>query len=221
MYCITVTQFLHVFVPALHGYSRTRDTVITCGYLLYWTLLLHVLVDLLHGSCIAPILLFYSYLLSHRLTNMHVMIVFEFPLHWTLFMLHELLLHRYSCIPITWLFLVTNIDMIFLLLDMWAVDMQCVEQCATSKPRGPPIESHISCSRFPLFCLCYQQSPCSIIVLHVPCNVLVPDTLCSLNIIDITWGWGRLGGWLDLVGWISGSIVSSTAGDMVVLATIR
>ena len=58
IYCITVTrsQFLHVLVPTLHGYSRTRDSVIACEYLLYWTLLLHVLVDLLHGSCIAPIL---------------------------------------------------------------------------------------------------------------------------------------------------------------------
>ena len=31
---------------------------------------------------------------------------------------------------------------------------------------------------------------------------------------------GRLDGWLDLVGWMSGSIVCPTAGDGVVLATV-
>jgi len=38
-----------------HG---TEDTDIARGYLFYWTLLLHVLVDISHVSCIAPILLF-------------------------------------------------------------------------------------------------------------------------------------------------------------------
>jgi len=46
-HCYTVIRVL-----ALHGYSRTWVTVIKCGYLLYWTLLLHILVDLLHGSCL-------------------------------------------------------------------------------------------------------------------------------------------------------------------------
>ena len=58
----------------------------------------------------APILLFYSYLLLHRFTRMHAMIVFVFPLYWTLFMLYGLLLHEYSCILVTWLFPVTDTD---------------------------------------------------------------------------------------------------------------
>jgi len=61
MCCITITwsQFLHVLVLALHGYSGTRDTVLTCGYLLYWMLLLHVIVDFYTDPiCIDIIILF-------------------------------------------------------------------------------------------------------------------------------------------------------------------
>jgi len=29
-------------------------------------------------------------------------------------------------------------------------------------------------------------------MLHVPCTILVPDTLCTLNVLHITWGWGDL-----------------------------
>ena len=111
MWCITVTrsQFLHVLVLALHEYSRTRETVITCAYLWYWILLLHVLVDLLYY---ASIWLFYSYLLSHWFTCMHAMLVFVFPLSWRLFVLYGLLLHEYSCILVTWLVSVTDIDIL-------------------------------------------------------------------------------------------------------------
>jgi len=66
---------------------------------------------------------------------------------------------------------------------------------------------------------CYQQSSCHVIVLHVPCTILIPDTLYTLNVLHITWGWGRLDGWLDLIRWMSESIVSPTAGDMVALTT--
>ena len=59
----------------------------------------------------------------------------------------------------------------------------------------------------------YQQSSCHIIILHVTCTVIVPDTLCSLNIINITWEYGRLDDWLDLIGWISWIHVYPTAWD--------
>jgi len=62
--------------------------------------------------------------------------------------------------------------------------------------------------------ICYQQSSCPVIMLHVPCIVFVLATLYTWNIIKITWGWGRLDGWLDLIGWMYWiHIVSPTAGD--------
>jgi len=71
--------------------------------------------------------------------------------------------------------------------------------------------SHEATSRIPhllFFVSCYliswyQQSPYLIIVLHVPCTVLVPDTLYSLNKINITWRWRRLDGRLGHIGWMS------------------
>ena len=65
--------------------------------------------------------------------------------------------------------------LIFPLLDTWAVDM-----C------GIPHLLFLICC---YLVLCYQQSSCPVIMLHVPCTVLVPDTLCTLNVLHITWGW--------------------------------
>ena len=114
-----------------------------------------------------------------------------------------------------------DLDMILPLLDMWAVDMWCVELSATwiKVTRATSRISHLLFRVSHYLVSCYQQSSRPVIVLHVPCTILVPDILCNLNIIDTTWGWGRLDGWLGLVGWMSRSIVSPTVGDTVVLAT--
>jgi len=55
-------------------------------------------------------------------------------------------------------------------------------------------------SRYPI--LRYQQSSGPVIMLHVPGTVLVLTTLCTVKITNIIWGWGRLDGWLDLIGWM-------------------
>jgi len=62
--------------------------------------------------------------LLHRLTYMYVMIDFVF----CCFMLHELLLHGYSYIPVTGLSPVIDIDIhiCILLLDLLAFDTRCV-----------------------------------------------------------------------------------------------
>jgi len=139
----------------------------------------------------------------HWLTGLHALIVYVFLLHGSWFIL---LLHGYSCIPVRRLYSGTDIDI--------------------------PVTGHVSCWNamcgiphllFPFsryLVLCYQQSSCPIIKLHVPCTVLVLSTLCTLHIINITWEWRRLVGWLDLVGWMSGSIICPTVGDGVVLATV-
>jgi len=75
--------------------------------------------------------------------------------------------------------------LIFPLLDMRVVDMRCMELSATWT-KITEATSRISHLLFLVSCYlvpCYQQSPGPIIVLHVPCTMLAPDTLCSLNII--------------------------------------
>ena len=189
-YCNTsaLSLFWHVLVPTLHGYSRTRDTVIAHGYMFYWTLLLHVIADIWHGSCIV-----------HRLTGIHALIVI-FLSCGSPFLLHGLLLHVHSCHPVTWLF--PLLVLIFSLLNIWAIDTWCV------KLSDMWIQATMAASRisrllyivFRSLISWYQQSSCPIIVLLVPCTVLVLDILCCSNIIHITWGWGRLDSWLGLIG---------------------
>jgi len=58
---------------------NTLHTVISC-----YTELYYIHTSLLHGS-----------------TGIHALIISKFLLHGSLFILHELLLHEYSCIPVT------------------------------------------------------------------------------------------------------------------------
>ena len=135
--------------------------------------------------------------LLYKLTGLHVLIVYVFLLHRPWFIL---LLHGYSCIPVTWLFLVTdNYIPVTRYVSSWYA------MCGISHLLFP-VSRHLI--------LCYQHSSCPVIMLHVSCTVLVLATLYTLNIIKITWGWGRLDGWLDLIGWMYWiHIVSPTAWD--------
>ena len=119
----------------------TLDTIISCSCITDTRAHYYI------GYCCMVILytvISCSYNTSHRFTCMHALIVSVFLLHGSL-----LLLHVYSCISITWLFPVTDIDVILLLLDMSVVDVWCVELSARGfKPRGLHLESHISCFSF-------------------------------------------------------------------------
>ena len=146
----------------------------------------------------------YTVISCLHITVTHALIVSIFLSYGSPFILHVLLLHVSSCIPVTWIFPVTDID--------------------------SPVTGYVSCwyatcglphllfpiSRYPF--LCYQQSSGLVIMLHVPYTVLVLATMCTLNIIKITWGWGWLDDWLNLSGGCSGSIFIPLQG-MVVLAT--
>ena len=75
-------------------------------------------------------------------------------------------------------------------------------------------------SHFPLSCFMLSTELMS--CYRITCTM---SRTCSCytiewKIIKIIWVWGRLDGWLDHIGWLSGSIVCPTAGDGVVLATI-
>ena len=75
------------------------------------------------------------------------------------------------------------------------------------------------CSSFRVYCsryivLCYQQSSGPVIVLPVLGTVFILVTLYTwyirtYQIIKLIGVWGRLDGWLDLIGWCTGSILFS------------
>ena len=83
-------------------------------------------------------------------------------------------------------------------------------------------ESHISCSRFPLYgsMLSTELRSSYHVTRIMYCIYSCYLVYLTYQIRKITWVWGRLDGWLDHIGWMSGSIVRPTAGDGVVLATV-
>ena len=89
--------------------------------------------------------------------------------------------------------------LIFSLLDTRAVDMRCVE-------------SHIYCFPFPVIlfhAINRAQVMVSYYMYHVPYLFLL---YCIMKDNKENLGMGRLDGWLGLVGWLSGSIVSHCRG---------
>ena len=124
------TPLFHVLISPFHGYSNVLDTIFHVNIcytryycsmymsryyieLRYMTLLLHVHEPLIHRYAITLlplheysvhsyfIFLYHSYIDS----PVRALIVSVFLLHVSLFIL---LLHEYSCITVTWLFLVTG-----------------------------------------------------------------------------------------------------------------
>jgi len=86
-----------IHVSLIYGYTILLDTVISYIYIIA-TWILCIQLYHVHTS------------LLHRFTGIQALIVFVFLLHRSLFMSHGLLLHEYSCILVTWLFPVSNID---------------------------------------------------------------------------------------------------------------
>jgi len=161
--------------PVLH---ETLTTIITCTCCTN-TMTRHTLLFRIHvppiSKCFTSRILVTQTALLHMLTAQVYIacMVSLFLSYGSPFILHVLLCHvtvfmLYGCfLLLIW---------IFPLLDMRAVDMHYVE-------------SHIYCSRFPLYCscyivpvpryivLCYQQSSGPVIMLPVSCIVLVLVTL--------------------------------------------
>ena len=111
-----------------------------------------------------------------------------------------------SRIHVIWLCPVTDMD--FLLLDMRAVAMRYVEShiyCYIV----PVILFMLYCSRYPLYCSTLSTELWS--SYHVTrimyCMCSCYSVYLTYQIIKLTWVWGRLDGWLDLIGWCTGSIL--------------
>ena len=117
-----------------HGYIThdnnivVQDIVISClmhismYFLWSWTPLFHVLLSMLYRySFTLAIIISCSYI---TVTWIHLYACFDcsyISLHWSLFLLHGLLLHEHSCIPIIWILNIVHdcflcfIDMILML----------------------------------------------------------------------------------------------------------
>ena len=156
---------------------------------------LYILFSSLHGCSVHSYIMF----THHCYTCLYC---FYILVRWITVHIACLLLHVYSCIPVAWLFPVTNIPVTGY-VSYWYT------MC------GLP---HLLFSVSRYLILCYQQSSGHVIMLHVPCIILVLAMQCTLHIMNITWGWGRLDGWLDLIGWMYWNHIYPTTG-MVVLPT--
>ena len=85
----------------------------------------------------------------------------------------------------------------------------------------PVILILLSCSWFPLYCSMLSTELWS--SYHVTrityCNGTCYIVYLTYQIIKLTWVWGRLDGWLDLIGWCTGSILLVPLQGTVVLPT--
>ena len=136
--CITITQINYYtrhchFMCVYHCYTDTDtlDTIISCscttdnGYAIPLnTVISYICITTTRILCTQLFHVLITVL--QKFTCINAMIISVLLFHGSLFMLHG-----YSCILVTWLFSVADIDMILLLLDLSVVDMQCVELNAT------------------------------------------------------------------------------------------
>jgi len=155
---IHVPQYFLIHVPRIYRYTNSLDTVISyIGIIVTWMLdtqLYHVHISLLH-----------------IFTGIHALIVSIFLSYGSPYILHVLLLHVSSCIPVTWLFPVIDIDILIIRYM----------SCWYAMCRIPHLLYIVS--RY--LVSWYQQSSCPIIVLLVLCTVLVLDILCSSYLYSV------------------------------------
>ena len=133
-------MYLYHYYMDIHLHHTSLFNVLALSLHKYPTRLFHVLVSPLHGY---PTRLFHVLVItvtwilcntgycSHRFTMYTCIGYFCISVAWITALLYGLWLHRYSCILITWLFPITDIDMILLLLDMSVIDMRCAELSVT------------------------------------------------------------------------------------------
>jgi len=140
-YLLHCTLLFHVLVAPRHEYTITPGTIISCTsitvtqLLLQWILLFHVQVPLIYRYTI-PLNTVISYIciiatrilctqlchilitLLHGFTCIHALIIHVVMLSESLFLLHDLPLHVYSCIPVIWIFNTVH-DCFMLLISIW------------------------------------------------------------------------------------------------------
>ena len=150
----------------------------------------------------------YSCYMDYSYMNIHVLLLHENFLTtvYACFLYHNYMI--VSCIP--------DIDMTLLLpgyISNWP--KMCGTKCHTGQSatphtwrgppleprRGPPLKAHvlwISCLMLSRYML--HACTCLVIPLHVTYTIIVTDSLYNLFMIKVTWGWGKLDGWLGVIG---------------------
>ena len=142
----------------------TLTTVITCTITeILHGLLLHIYVPLVHEynnaqtTAFHIIVIIITWILGISMLHMHAWFLYSCHMD------HRSYCMSYSCILVTWLFPVTVID-----IPVTGYMSSWYAMCGI-----PHLLFPVSRYRD----LCYQQSSCYVIVLHVPYPVLVPDIL--------------------------------------------
>ena len=174
-------MWFHAHISLLHRYGDSRHYY--CMFVNHWYTdkLWHWIS--LHGYSVHSYFMFLHHCFIDSSVYMHWLSMYSCCMDHSLYLLLE-----YSCIPVTRLYTDTDID----------ISVTGYVSCWYAMCRILHLLFRSSC--YPV--LCYQQSSGPIIMLHVPHIVLVLTTLCTFNIIHITWRWGRLDSWLDLIGWM-------------------
>jgi len=180
------TSLLHVPILLLHGHSSIPDTVFhinTCYTRCYHFMsLYHCYTDTvtldITISCSCTIMSLLHWFICIYVYCFYILVAWITTLvTWNI---------------ITWIFMYFRYMTIFLLLILIHTVTGHVSywfsMCGGGYLLNPT--SHVSC--FPLSCLMYQHNSCPVIVWHVSCIIIVPDILCNLYLINITWDGGGL-----------------------------
>ena len=111
-------------------------------------------------------------------------------------------------IHVIWLFPVTDMDILVTGLESCWYAICGIPHLLFP---FPVILFPIYCSRFPLYCSMLSTELWSSYhvtrILYCICSCYI--VYLTYQIIKLTWVWGRLDGWLDLIGWCTGSILFS------------
>ena len=199
----------------LHGMSSVHIIIISVTWM-FGTQFCHVYTSLFHLTLVYHV----HDSLWYKFTGIHALLVYIFLSYKSPCILHVLLLHVSSCILVIWLFPVTDIDIPVTGHESWWYAICGIPHLLFPFPvilfpviLFPfPVILFYAITRAQVQLTCYR-------IMYCICSCYL--VYLTYQIIKITWGWGRLDGWLGHIGWMYWiHIVCPTAGDGVVLATI-
>jgi len=199
MYCITVTLHVYCFtdtlghytvihecetpllrarVSSLHGYCSSLDMILHLPLLGYTDilhgLLLHIYVSLVHGlsHVILLVVIIVTWILGISLLHMHVWFLYSCHMDPRSYYMYYCAMISSSCYMIVsyyWYGYSRYWTWELLICDMW-----------NSTFIVPVSRYIVPVSRY--IVLCYQQSSCPVIMLHISCTIFVLVTLCTWHI---------------------------------------
>jgi len=172
-----------MLVSLLHGCSITPNTVISYSCItIAWILLVYILISLL---C--------------RFTGIHALIVLVFVLPESLFLLHDLLLNEYSCIPVTCVFNIVYDHFLYHCVDMKLLlsrhTVYWYLTCETKCHMKTTSSIHGAISRVPhlLFSIIFfSDTRIAYVLLSCTCYMHCYSSWFIEYLTNTIWGWGDL-----------------------------